>query len=166
MRISSSVMMPQPVIIPIRDGPCNEGDYSGDPNACDVYYICDHGRKIMFRCQTGLYWNNNQKVCDWPANVDCTASGGGSSGGGGAGSQTTTQKPEYSTQGTTTTTQSSWTQAPTTTTQYTTTTTYRPISGGDSGGSDLGDYKVVCYFTNWAWYRYVIQLFVTDKVLC
>lgn len=151
---------------PIRDtGPCVEGQYLSDQDDCAVYYICDHGRKVRFRCQSGLNWNQNQKVCDWPSNVDCSAASGG--GGGEASWQpSTTQRPnQYTTQRTTTTTtQPAWTQS---TTQFTTTTTRRPTQppgGGGAGGGSApspgiaSDYKVVCYFTNWAWYRCVIHL--------
>ncbi|OXA59868.1 putative chitinase 3 [Folsomia candida] len=147
---------------------CQQGEYYGDEDECDVYYVCNHGHPIQFRCQSGLHWNNNGKICDWPANAGCQNSGGRPT-------TTTTSGPIYTDAPSTTmrpattrptTTASPSTRPPTTTAVTTTsstssspwtTTTTSSGSGSEvvvpDSGSNAKDFMIVCYFTNWAWYR-------------
>merc|ERR1712080_716851 len=30
---------------------------------------------VLMPCPSGLYWNSNLNVCDWPSNVECEESG-------------------------------------------------------------------------------------------
>jgi len=154
---------------------CNEGEFTGTKRSCDMYYVCVHGRRVEFRCQGGLQWNEKGKYCDWPNNVKCTPS-----------SQPITLPPteEIPTESTTAfptqvpwITQSPVVVSPTTSTIVTKPTTLkppteivRPPSSPLSGKSGInsynfitfarnliqmlldlfsGDYKIVCYFTNW-----------------
>ena len=55
------------------------GDLCSDPNGlyahstdCQKYYQCAHGTPYEYSCPSSLLWNNDLKVCDWPANVQCT----------------------------------------------------------------------------------------------
>lgn len=76
----------------------------------------------------GLYWNNAGKNCDWPRNVNCEVNG----------ISTDPNKPTTSPRPTITTTRKP-----------------RPLPPQNviPMETDDGKFKVVCYFTNWAWYR-------------
>ncbi|XP_068993190.1 chondroitin proteoglycan-2-like [Neodiprion pinetum] len=38
---------------------------------CRKFYKCDHGKAVPFSCPSGLLYNRNLQVCDWPQNVIC-----------------------------------------------------------------------------------------------
>lgn len=44
------------------------------PNSlfCGSYCRCDWGAAIYTDCPGGLHWNDELKVCDWPAGAQCT----------------------------------------------------------------------------------------------
>merc|ERR1712156_175383 len=50
---------------------CNQGDLSGDPSDCSVFYQCSQGEKVSQTCPEGLFFNKEKKYCDWPENVSC-----------------------------------------------------------------------------------------------
>lgn len=106
---------------------------------CNKYYQCNNGYPLKQSCPEGLYWNDIQKNCDWPRNVNC---------------QTSAAPADPN--------------RPNTTPRPTTPTTRKPRPKPPTNivptETDDGKFKVVCYFTNWAWYRpnegkYVIFLF-------
>lgn len=104
---------------------CSE-QFSAHPRDCNKYYLCDNGHPLLQSCPSGLHWNNNQKNCDWPRNVKCEES-------------EVIQDPNR----------------PTTSPRPTTTTTRKPRPKPPTNiipdEHDDGKFKVVCYFTNWAW---------------
>ncbi|XP_071104640.1 protein PIF-like [Haliotis cracherodii] len=56
----------------------NDGvGYMPDETDCARFYQCQrHGTTVSshhLTCPSGLYWNQAILVCDWPANVQCTA---------------------------------------------------------------------------------------------
>ncbi|XP_046368000.2 protein PIF-like [Haliotis rufescens] len=56
----------------------NDGvGYMPDETDCARFYQCErHGTTVSshhLTCRSGLYWNQAILVCDWPANVQCTA---------------------------------------------------------------------------------------------
>ena len=60
-------------------GGSGEGALCSDPNGlyahstdCQKYYQCAHGTPYEYSCPAALLWNDDIKVCDWPANVRCT----------------------------------------------------------------------------------------------
>ncbi|GLV44511.1 Chitinase 10 [Carabus blaptoides fortunei] len=121
--------------------PCESGSYSPHAEDCSQYMMCLWGKYETFSCANGLNWNNEKQICDWPEAAKCDGSGNVDSPPTTAGNHwehVTTPKPtvgwDYTTMKPTTTT-----LKPSTTTQ-----TPEPLSGY---------YKIVCYFTNWAWYR-------------
>merc|ERR1719309_188496 len=132
---------------PVADLPssetCNgeqqEGIFYPDyADGCHSYYECVNGRKIAFNCPANLLWNESINTCDYPSAVTCKAS------------YSTTSPPPTPTTTSPTPheeTTSEHTTREDTTSSYTTTetTTTEPVPSGDK--------KVVCYFTNWAWYR-------------
>ncbi|XP_071446319.1 probable chitinase 10 [Hetaerina americana] len=129
---------------------CADGSYSPYPGDCSMYLLCLWGKYQAFQCANGLHWNTVQNNCDWPANANC---------------KETDMKPDVDGMPSKPPSKPDMPVAkptpmpmpkPTTTAKPTTITqrpTYKPptISGGDAVAS--GQYKIVCYFTNWAWYR-------------
>ncbi|KAG7164861.1 chitinase 10-like 4 [Homarus americanus] len=115
-----------------------------DPYDCSRYRICGVDNKwISQACAPGLKFNPVKKNCDWPRNVKCATPPQAD-----AGVQPPGPPPipaPGSVVSTTTTTVTSSTMAPVH--MYST-----------------GDYKVVCYFTNWAWYRPNIGKYTPDNI--
>lgn len=120
--------------------------YWGD---CQHYLECVHGQIVMRDCPAGLDWNDSEKRCDWPANANCNAGDA-------------PEDPAYednhdnsinSVNERPSTTRRTTTMAPTTTS--TVKPVYTPLSG---------DFKIVCYFTNWAWYRPGIGKYTPDNI--
>lgn len=90
---------------------------------CQSYYLCNQGELQLQQCSSGLYWNVDH--CDWPENSPCHPDG-------------TTQAPDI--------------EIPSAV------TTEKPYEPGTLPAAPIpppsdGEFKVVCYFTNWAWYR-------------
>lgn len=113
---------------PTAESTCSE-QFTPNPKDCNKYYLCDNGRPLEQFCPPSLHWNNNQKICDWPQNAKCEES-------------VALSDPNK----------------PTTSPRPTTTTTRKPrppppTNLVDITDTDDGKFKVVCYFTNWAWYR-------------
>ena len=158
---------------------CEEGAYSSNPQDCAKYFVCVHGENMEFSCQGGTHWDNELRVCNHPELAGCSAGGGPESptddSGAGSASSTTTAR-------TTTTAWDSgdnsvdnggsweednnswdsgeWDSGQWDGGQWTSSTraptTPRPAGPTESiplQGPLSGDFKVVCYFTNWAWYR-------------
>lgn len=50
-----------------------ESGFYAHPSDCTAYYVChdDTERTSLEYCHNGLFWNQNNKVCD--QNVDCSA---------------------------------------------------------------------------------------------
>jgi len=53
---------------------CEEGDahvsFFRDKADCSMYYVCQGSVKHHKPCPTGLVFNENENVCDWPENVE------------------------------------------------------------------------------------------------
>lgn len=55
-----------------------KGDsFFAHPDDCGQFYRCVGATPYFFNCPAGLYFNPNILVCDWPANVQCTATKSG-----------------------------------------------------------------------------------------
>ncbi|XP_030240858.1 probable chitinase 10 [Drosophila navojoa] len=122
---------------------CGGRNYAPHDRDCNKYYICQYGEFIEQRCPAGLHWNEN--YCDWPNNAQCAVR-----------SDQTTQPPVVHRPKPT---------SPTPTHKPATKPTKKPFTPPNkkpiarpkpTPAPPLGSneaYKVVCYFTNWAWYR-------------
>lgn len=124
------------------NAPCTDGPWTNYPEDCSKYLYCQWGHYQEGQCAPGLHWNNEGKICDWPPNSGCDSTGPATQPP--IPGSTTTSRPGTITQSTTSypVTKPSSTMKPTTST-----------SGPPDGPELSGYFKVVCYFTNWAWYR-------------
>ena len=54
---------------------CEEGDahvsFYRDKADCSMYYVCKDAVKHHKPCPTGLVFDENENICDWPENVVC-----------------------------------------------------------------------------------------------
>ncbi|XP_073944065.1 chitinase 10 isoform X2 [Choristoneura fumiferana] len=116
---------------------CNNGEYSKVEGDCTRYLHCIFGKFEEFPCSAGLHWNEDKQICDWPRNAKCKSK-----------SSMTTPKPfEMPSKPSS---EHRPTQQPP--------KPAKPISNKPTlplpGLSLLNtQYKLVCYYTNWAWYR-------------
>ncbi|KHN81110.1 putative chitinase 3 [Toxocara canis] len=57
----------------IENESCNERSgplgYRADPDNCQKFYQCAHGKWVSKDCPAGLAWNSDTATCDWPRNV-------------------------------------------------------------------------------------------------
>ena len=122
----------QEPILPPEKLPCQGRLFVADDENCSQYYLCNQGQLQLQVCPNGLYWNRDH--CDWPENTPC--------------------HPDASSTMAPSTTPTPVTEAPDEVTESPVVpvppSTQKPVGGTDVSGDD---YKVVCYFTNWAWYR-------------
>ncbi|ODM99814.1 putative bifunctional chitinase/lysozyme [Orchesella cincta] len=54
---------------------CEEGGIAPNPEDCKSYILCLHGEEQVKECPSGLHYNKEQKICDWPANAKCESMG-------------------------------------------------------------------------------------------
>ncbi len=155
---------------------CQEGAFQANPNDCGSYLFCVHGKFEKFQCQAGTHWDTKIMSCNHAELAGCTASGGGDSSDGdsensstgvesvGGGENTDNnnnnngndydngqwESGDYDNgQWESGDYEGAWKPStPKPLKPFTGTTEAAPLQGPLSG-----DYKVVCYFTNWAWYR-------------
>uniref|UniRef100_A0A182S9A2 chitinase n=1 Tax=Anopheles maculatus TaxID=74869 RepID=A0A182S9A2_9DIPT len=132
-----------------EDDPCDGNSHVPYPGDCNQYLVCNWGRLESASCADGLHWNQQLKICDWPSNAKCSQGGIPEStenisdeNNGWQGSDQDIDGPQYVV---------STTEKRTTTT--TRTTTAAPVTPPPVLEPLSGYYKMVCYFTNWAWYR-------------
>ncbi|KAI1278813.1 hypothetical protein HDE_14202 [Halotydeus destructor] len=50
------------------------GFYSDTETGCQVYHVCEHGKKISFLCNNGTLFNQKVFTCDWWYQVSCDES--------------------------------------------------------------------------------------------
>ena len=132
---------------------CREGSLAPAPGDCAQYLLCVHGRLETHSCQRGTAWDNKLRVCNFPQLVDCTRSGGfrDSQEEGGVILVADVEEEDKSS-----------------------VSDFHVIEGTDVEGEKeegklgkreiSGDYKIVCYFTNWAWYRPGLGKFRAENV--
>ncbi|XP_043279657.1 probable serine/threonine-protein kinase DDB_G0282963 [Venturia canescens] len=71
------VDFPALTTIPTTSFSCRglKGGYYADLETnCQVFHICDNGRKISFLCPNGTIFQQSQLICDWWFKVDCSKS--------------------------------------------------------------------------------------------
>ncbi|KAF7994541.1 hypothetical protein HCN44_004013 [Aphidius gifuensis] len=134
---------------------CISGSFNAVDGDCSSYQYCLWGKPEIKPCPPGLHFNKQTSQCDWPENANCdvgnivvTTSS--------TADNDKTNKP--SNQLTTTTTRRPIKPTIKPTNKPTNKPTVKPtIPSAEIDPAKVstlsGYYKVVCYFTNWAWYR-------------
>jgi len=137
---------------------CQEGSYTPAEGVCTDYLFCVHGKFEQQSCPNGLFWDDSKKVCNFPEAVDCKSDGGARPPPPAPPVEAVIAEPDdnprpgdpdFVTESTTSTTTQDWNKpwappTPPPRPDY----DNLPLTNGLSG-----DYKIVCYFTNWATYR-------------
>ena len=124
---------------------CEEGSLAPSPADCAQYLFCVHGRQETLSCQVGTAWDNTLQVCNFPDLVDCSTSTA-------TGAVRDHQEP------------TGVIVVPDVVEEdKSSVIDFQVIEGSELKEKTeetevvkreiSGDYKIVCYFTNWAWYR-------------
>lgn len=143
---------------------CTSGSFSEVEGDCESYKACLWGRYETYQCAPGLHFNKESNICDWPARSKCKYSPGESAAG--SGYAPSTSRP--------TTTQSSSNEGsyvPSNDGSYVPweeSTAKPPLPAPETDPDKVstlsGHFKVVCYFTNWAWYRRGIGRYLPENI--
>ncbi|XP_026329984.1 probable chitinase 10 isoform X2 [Hyposmocoma kahamanoa] len=130
---------------------CQNGEYAMLPSDCTRYQHCLFGKFEEFACSAGLHWNQDKQICDWPKNANCKPTAPATS----PRPLKETAKPVKI--------PVKPPKEPEHTYHDTPPVPSKPVHTKPSTGtsSDVGNkpalinsrYKLVCYYTNWSWYR-------------
>lgn len=143
------------------DDPCNGDSHVPYPGRCGEYLRCLHGHLFAGDCAPGLHWNNEFKVCDWPTNAHCDEEDGSE-----IPSVEATDDDVYDDLDSEIVDSNDLDTPPrsTTTRQPHTTQRPQPSTSRPAIKPHSGHFKLVCYFTNWAWYRQGIAKYTPDNI--
>lgn len=122
--------------------PCEGRGFASYPGKCQDYLFCLYGTMQAGSCDNGLHWNTNLNTCDWPQNANCVEEG----------RPVLTETSENEVGGYIPITTTAPTKKP------------KPVVPRPPVKPFSGDYKLVCYFTNWAWYRKGIGRYTPDDI--
>ncbi|XP_043594466.1 probable chitinase 10 isoform X2 [Bombus pyrosoma] len=137
----------------IKSTSCTPDSYTGVPGDCESFQACLWGRYEVFRCAPGLHFNERTRICDWPSRANCQDNSVSTDN---QDSNTPSDKPINHP----TSTEKPWVAS---TTQATTTLSPAVIDA-DKVSPLSGHYKIVCYFTNWAWYRRGVGRYLPEHI--
>lgn len=159
---------------------CNVGEYSSYPGKCSSYLECVHEVYMERPCSEGLSYNPATGGCDWPQNVDCKNDPSLDTNEIGddeeqeakpdqdqvVNSGSNNQIPDFefdqgvhkpSSTSTTTSRPSKPANPPVI-------SSFQTIAVPDKVEPLNGNSMLVCYFTNWAWYRPGIGKYLPDHI--
>jgi len=144
----------------LTKGSCQEGTYTPAEGSCQDYLFCVHGKFERQSCPNNLYWDSSAQVCNFPDAVDCEDDGGSRPPVVEAAPEVEAViaeeednprpgDPDFVSEAPVSSTTPDWNKpwappTPPPRPDY----DNLPLTNGLSG-----DYKIVCYFTNWATYR-------------
>lgn len=129
------------------DDPCDGRDFVPYPSDCSQYLRCNHGRLEAQSCPNSLHWNTKSLSCDWPSSAHCEIIANDDFETNSIDTSPPRDKPST-----------------TTTTQRPRPATPPPPQAPEVSEPIDGYYKLVCYFTNWAWYRPGIGKYTPDSI--
>ncbi|XP_076756261.1 putative chitinase 10 [Xylocopa sonorina] len=136
---------------------CTPDSYTNVPGDCESFQACLWGRYELFRCAPGLHFNDRTRICDWPSRANCQENSVSTNN---QDSNTSSGKPDVIGSPTVSSTEKPW--VPSTT--QASTTLPSAIIDPDKVSPLSGHYKVVCYFTNWAWYRRGVGRYLPENI--
>ncbi|CAG9856716.1 unnamed protein product [Phyllotreta striolata] len=160
---------------------CEGNTFAALPGDCNQYMHCQWGKFEIRQCAPGLHWNNEKNLCDWPQNAHCTEDVDNNELDVDTGPETPPDNWDVPSS-----------TAPPSTTQWkppsTSSTQWSPPSTTESSGENQwewhppipptsekpplpaplkplsGYFKIVCYFTNWAWYRQGLGKYLPEDI--
>jgi chitinase len=144
---------PPPIVLPTTPTPTTSFDPSclikGDsfwphPDDCGQFYRCVGATPYFFNCPSGLHFNPSILVCDWPENAQCTAKN--------SLNNRLTGKSRHFSNSKFILRRSIFSQS-------------FAFKTADRQVQTNKDYKVVCYYSSWAWLRRGDAEFVPENVL-
>ncbi|XP_023290069.1 probable chitinase 10 [Orussus abietinus] len=159
---------------------CTSGSYSEVPGDCGRYQACLWGKPHEFQCAPGLHFDKENRICDWPSRAKCGGGGNEVPGNPDPWDEVSIASPESP--GSTSTTSAPWsevtTQRPASSTRtprptstldpWNEVTTQKPLPKPEIDPAKVsplsGHFKVVCYFTNWAWYRKGVGRYLPENI--
>lgn len=160
---------------------CSDQKFLSYPGKCSLYLVCVHNQLLQMECSSGTVWNSDIQNCDWPQNTNCKDDPSLDEDGdiieeeeeGEVQEENELEPVDESSEYVTPTISkpaAKPTAKPTTTPSKPPSKPSKPPKKPLTPAKDpttalatipvedvvqplTGKYKLVCYFTNWAWYR-------------
>ncbi|KAA0201537.1 hypothetical protein HAZT_HAZT005430 [Hyalella azteca] len=147
-RVLRNYPIPDPDCPTLGGQPCEVGEYRPHESDCNKFYQCNQGVLVERKCFPGLHWAESR--CEFADKANCKISGSPSAPSRPPPPGLPATPPPFVDQ------PSTWQPPPQTTAVAM--ATPRPVTSDPSG------FKVVCYFTNWAWYRQGIGKYKPEDI--